>query len=250
MKTTLTSFLAATALAAIATAQTQRPAPVYTPQPNPSNNRSIGSDETQTRSNSGVLGGILRAVTGEQDTSSVSLDQLTRNWHADARQAAEQLYRKYGAPAEVSTERIVWRNAGGMRAIEVRNDDVQHNFPFPHQDVVRHTIALSVPPEKVGELAQFSGSLIVDRTKGELSARCNNEQTNLIALNLAHDIVSNRLSADQARSRFSELAQAVQQGQTPRYATGIQFSANSTDTAFPDGPGTNPSQQSWQRIGW
>ncbi|MBA4136786.1 MAG: hypothetical protein C0518_05665 [Opitutus sp.] len=245
MKKFLSALTTATALGLTAFAQNQSPAPVY--PPNQTNNRAIGEDDS---SRSSVLGGILRAVTGEQDTSSISLDQLTRNWNADARQAAQQMYQKYGAPAEVSNERIVWRNVGNVRSIEVRNQEVQHHFPYPHQDVVRHTIALNVPPEKIAELAQFSGSLIVDRTAGELSARCNTEESNLIALNLANDIVTGRLSADQARSRFTELAQATQQGQRPSYATGLQFSATSANTAFPDGPGAAQNQQGWQRIGW
>ena len=29
-----------------------------------------------------------------------------------------------------------------------------------------------MPPEKVGELAKFDGSVIVERTAGEVSARC------------------------------------------------------------------------------
>lgn len=246
-------LLAAAALGGNVLAQTERPAPAYPPtQSRTAGARPIGSDPNRDSSSQpgSVLGGILRAVTGEQDTSSLSLDQLTRNWNPDARRTAELMFKKYGAPAEVSNERLAWRNVGSVRSIEVINQDVQHNFPIPHQDVIRHTIALSVPAEKVGELAQFSGSLLVDRTKGELSARCNTEENNLIALNLAHDIVTGRLTADQARSRFTELAQATQQGQRPSYASGLQFSAASANTAFPDGPGAAQNQPGWQRIGW
>jgi hypothetical protein len=38
-------------------------------------------------------------------------------------------------------------------------------------------------------LAQFDGSVVAERTAGELSARCHDEEANNLALNLAHDIV-------------------------------------------------------------
>jgi hypothetical protein len=254
MKTKTCSLALFPFLLALPLAAQQSPAPVYTSSQSGDNRRPIGSEVSpsgQSNNNSSVFGGILRAVTGEQDTSSISLDQLTRNWSPEARQAAEQMYQKYGAATEVSTERVVWRNAGPWLAVEVRNQTVPHNFPFPHQDVLRQTVALNVPPERIAELAQFSGSLVVDRTKGELSSHCDTEQNNLIALNLANDIVSGRLNAQQARSRFTELAQVAQQGQRPSYATGLQFSGNASNTAFPDGPGNGQNQQQpWQRIGW
>ena len=45
------------------------------------------------------------------------------------------------------------------------------------------------PPE-VLDLARFDGSVIVERTRGEIGARCDKEEMNYLALNLAHDIVT------------------------------------------------------------
>lgn len=235
MKTILIFVLAA-GLGGGAFAQTQAQTPIGT--------------EPQNQARPGVLDGVLRAITGEQDSSTISLDELTRNWNAHARQAAQQMYQRYGAPQEVSINRLVWRNNGGWRATEVINQEVEHNFPAPHQDVLRQTIAMNVPPEKIAELAQFSGSVLVDRTKGEITVRCDSETNNTITLNLANDIITGRLTADQARSRLTELSQAVQNGQRPAYATGFQFAVAATNTAFPDGPGEQQKQQPWQRIGW
>jgi hypothetical protein len=38
-----------------------------------------------------------------------------------------------------------------------------------------------VPPEKFTELAIFDGSVIVERTADEVSARCHDEQANFLA---------------------------------------------------------------------
>ena len=46
----------------------------------------------------------------------------------------------------------------------------------------------AVPVELVGALAAFDGSVMVERTTGELSARCHDEQANMLALNLADEL--------------------------------------------------------------
>ena len=61
-----------------------------------------------------------------------------------------------------------------------------------------------MPPEKFSELAKFDGSLIVERTAGEVSARCDMEATNFLALNMMHEIVSGKRTAEEARKTLSE----------------------------------------------
>jgi hypothetical protein len=47
-----------------------------------------------------------------------------------------------------------------------------------------------VPVEKFTSLAQFDGSVVVERTAGDISARCRDEQANFLALNLTYDVVT------------------------------------------------------------
>ena len=61
-----------------------------------------------------------------------------------------------------------------------------------------------MPPEKFSELAKFDGSLIVERTAGEVSARCDMEATNFLALNMMHEIVSGKRTDEEARKTLSE----------------------------------------------
>jgi len=46
---------------------------------------------------------------------------------------------------------------------------------MPHKDVLEQFVNRNVPVEKFKELAQYDGSVIVERTKGEISARCDKE---------------------------------------------------------------------------
>jgi hypothetical protein len=84
-----------------------------------------------------------------------------------------------------------------------------------------------VPPEKFDELAKYDGSVIVERTKGEISARCDKEGANFLALNLANDragqkerrrgaeVLRREKSVDEARKFYAETAQAMMKGEKP-----------------------------------
>lgn len=190
----------------------------------------------------------IEAFGGNQRDGQVSLQQVTANWNEAAREAARRMFEKYGPPQEVTMHRLVWHDNRPWKSTAVINQEVQHNFPAPHTDVLIQTIAIDVPVEKYSELAQFDGSVTVNRTAGELSAHCDREENNLIALNLANDVINGTLSVAQARQRMGELVEAVQRGQRPSYASAIQFNLPvSNRTGDPDGRG---SSREWQRIGW
>lgn len=208
----------------------------------------IGADPERGSDISRMLRAGVEAFTGGQRQGGVSLQQVTANWNETARTAAKQMYDKYGAPQEVTANRLIWRDNRPWKSTVVINEEVPHNFPVAHNDVLEQTLAIDVPVEKYTELAQFDGSVTASRTTGELAASCDREENNFIALNLASDIIAGKLNVQQARQRLAELAQAVKNGQQPTYATGIQFNLPvSTRTGDAD-HGNN--RQSWQRIGW
>jgi hypothetical protein len=197
---------------------------------------------------SSLLRSGLEAFTGQRQGGQVSLQQVTQNWNATARDAAKRMFEKYGAPQEVTANRLVWRDNRPWKSTTVINQDVPHNFPREHNDVLIQVLAIDVPVERFTALAQFDGSVTASRTNGELTAACDREEHNFIALNLASDLINGKLSVQQARQRLTELTQAVRNGQEPSYATDIRFSLPvSTRTGDPDRPDT---RRDWQQIGW
>jgi hypothetical protein len=68
--------------------------------------------------------------------------------------------------------------------------DDPHDFPAPHNDSVESFLECSVPTDKVSQIVEFDGSVVVNRTRGELSARCHDEEANHLALNLTNDIIT------------------------------------------------------------
>ncbi len=232
MKITLT-VVSALALALLASAQQGRP---------------IGSPPSQKNDLGSVLRSGIEAFSGGQRQGQVSLQQVTASWNQAAQEAAKKMFDKYGAPQEVTANRIVWHDNRPWKSTAVVNQDVPHNFPAAHNDVLVQTLALDVPVEKFMELAQFDGSVIANRTSGELTAQCDREEHNFIALNLANDVIAGKLTVQQARQRQNELAQSVKNGQQPSYATDIRFSLPvSTRTGFADRPANT---RDWQQIGW
>ncbi len=48
--------------------------------------------------------------------------------------AVKEMMAKYGAPVEVSSEAIIWHDAGPFKRIMVTKKEVPHDFPMPHMD--------------------------------------------------------------------------------------------------------------------
>ncbi|RDV11926.1 hypothetical protein DXT99_23155 [Pontibacter diazotrophicus] len=105
---------------------------------------------------------------------------------------------------------------------------------MPHKDVLEQFINYQVPADKFDELAMYDGSVIAERTKGELSARCDKEGANILALNLADDVVKGKRSVDDARQFYADAIMQMMEGQKPAYMESLQFSAPSQDVGFTD----------------
>ena len=129
---------------------------------------------------------------------------------------------------------MIWYHNGPWKRTIVYRDEVLHNFPAPHTDVIDGFIDYQVPLEKFGELAEFDGSVIVERTKGEVSARCDMEAANILALNLMHDIVTGKHTPEKAREIYSEVTGAFVLNQPAPYAEKFQFEVPSGNTADAD----------------
>ena len=81
---------------------------------------------------------------------------------------------------------------------------------------------------------KFDGSVIVERTAGEVSARCHDEQANFLALNLMHDIVIGAKTAQEVRDYYAkEFADYRRKKPTP-YMERLHFAAGNHDAADPD----------------
>jgi hypothetical protein len=162
-----------------------------------------------------------------------TLDKMTATWSESSKSAIESMSAKYGLPNAVTDDMVVWTSAAPFKRIVISKEEVDHQFPTQHSDILTQTINYQVPINKVVELAKFNGSLIVDRTKGEISARNENEEMNILSLNLADKIVRGEMKAEQARREYSKNAEAFASGQTSNLITSLNFRVQGV-TADPD----------------
>jgi hypothetical protein len=160
--------------------------------------------------------------------------ECIKSWPQESREAAELVIKQHGEPDEVTEAVLSWSRPGPWKRILASRAFHQHNFPAPHTDSVESVIDYRVPPEKVSDLARFDGSVIVERTAGEVSARCHDEQANFLALNLMHDIVTGARTVDEARRYYAkEFADYRRKKPTP-YMEKLRFAPPDRGAADPD----------------
>jgi hypothetical protein len=175
---------------------------------------------------------------GEKATPTVAdmdiVETITKDWPAMSKKSADLTIDQYGPPNEAIPSRLIWYNNGPWKRTIVYRDEIPHDFPQPHSDVIEQFIDYRVPPEMFSELAKFDGSVIVERTKGEVSSRCDMEAANIIALNLMNDIVKGKLNAEKAREVYCEVTSAYMMNRPAPYAEKLQFDVSSDDTVDTD----------------
>ncbi|MDA0675179.1 MAG: hypothetical protein O3A88_02230 [Proteobacteria bacterium] len=160
--------------------------------------------------------------------------EIIARWPEPSREAASLVIERYGEPAEITDQQLVWHRPGVWKRIVASKTFHEHNFPASHFDSVEAVIDYRVPVEKVSDLAAFDGSVIVERTAGEVSARCHDEEANRLALNLMHDIVTGARSVAEARAYYAlEFANYRRKKATP-YMERLTFSTPVDDAADPD----------------
>lgn len=159
---------------------------------------------------------------------------LVAEWPETSRSAANVMLDKYGAPDGATSTMLVWNENGPWHKTIVSREPVQHDFPMPHEDVLEQFIQHEVPIDKIDDIARYDGSVIVERTRGVISARCDKEGANFLALNLAHDIITDDKSVEEARQAYGEMIQQKMSGENPEYMTGFAFPMSEGDTTDPD----------------
>lgn len=190
--------------------------------------RSFVAGATATAALAGAAGHPARAHSSEE------VQQIIQDWPAAAKKAANKMIEKYGPPAEATESLLMWHNNGPWKRTVVFKEEVDHQFPMPHKDVMEQFINYRVPPEKFDELAQYDGSVIVERTKGEISARCDKEEANFLALNLANDIVKGNKSVEEARQAYADAIKDMMAGNPPEITQGFTFEVSQADAGDPD----------------
>ncbi len=168
--------------------------------------------------------------------SSATMQRMMRGWPKASKDATMDMMKKYGAPLHMNEHMAMWGPGGGWKRTVVYNYEVDHQFPGAHTDVMQQWVNYRVPVGKFSDLAMYDGSVVAERTNGELSARCDKEAANYLAVNLAHEIVTGARTAADARRMYGEQIMKMKAGQSAPYTERLMFTPAAGGTADPDHP--------------
>ena len=168
------------------------------------------------------MAGEKMKMHGPMNTAQV--EKMTSSWPLASRDAIKFLTAKYGAPAAVTPDMAVWGKAGPWKRSIVFRNEVQHKFPKSHTDVMQQWLDYKAPASKYDELAMYDGSVVMERTSGEMSARCDTEAANFLAVNLAHEVATGKRSVEDARKKYGEQIMAMMSKRPAPYTEKVMFS--------------------------
>ena len=149
-----------------------------------------------------------------------------KSWPMSSQMAAKEMMDKYGKPNEATPTMMVWNNNGIWKRTIVSKEENKHDFPKTHMDCMEQIVYYKVPIDKAKMLDEFDGSVNIDRTQGFISARCDKEENNLLALNLSYDIITGKKTVAEARKAYGEIIMAAMNGNKSEYMMKLMFSSN------------------------
>jgi hypothetical protein len=205
-------------------------------QPQP---KDLDTGERMATTGRAVLQGIAHELRGEHETEEgarhrldpVEVEGIIEGWPEAQRNVARQMLEKYGPPNEATPTKLFWYRNGPWKRTILSSDVVAHNWPTPHSDFLTQVIDYRVPPEMAHLIAMFDGSILVDRTRGEVAARCDSEAANVLGLNMVHEIVTGKRSVEDAREISTQNTVAYNMGRAAPYAERLLFEVPQGGTA-------------------
>lgn len=153
-----------------------------------------------------------------------NVNAILNNWENEPLEGAKRIIEKYGYPQEATMSKLIWHHNDPWKRTVIHRKTVPHNFPHPHPDFLEQTIDYRVPLYLYDNIAMFDGSLTIERTKGEVSAMCDQEAMNILALNVLNDIVAGQCDVRQAKAFLAHTAYMYlnMDAQSP-YTEGLLF---------------------------
>lgn len=178
----------------------------------------------------------LNSARAQDRMDRAQMDKKMMSWPKASREAVMFMMQKYGPPMEMTPSMAMWGKTGPWKRTVVYSYEVQHDFPGPHTDVMQQWIDYRLNPEDVDNITAYDGSVVVERTNGEISARCDKEAANFLAINLANEIAMKKRNKESARMKYGEEIKKMKAGQMTPYTSGLMFTPKVGGTRDPDHP--------------
>jgi len=197
-------------------------------QPQP---QELSTAERLKMTGGAVAQGIRYTLTGQHQTEGkaalrvhpADVERIIADWPGPQQNVARQMLDKYGPPNEATPTRLFWHRNRPWKRTELTSDAVVHHWPAPHTDFLTQYLDYRVPPELTHLITIFDGSIVVDRTRGEVAARCDSEAANVLGLNMVHELVTGKRTVEEARHTSEQNTVAYNAGREAPYAERLLF---------------------------
>ncbi|MFI5361027.1 MAG: hypothetical protein ACHQ49_03565 [Elusimicrobiota bacterium] len=134
-------------------------------------------------------------------------------WGDYSASAGHLLMAEYGVPDEVHYERLVWNNNAPWRRTVVR--DVRPSYVEGDElGVIEQTIDAALTPAQAQAVAAYDGRVRYDPRAAELTSRSDREAVNILRLNVAGDVATERMTGEQARAYGAKVLDLEASGRT------------------------------------
>jgi hypothetical protein len=165
---------------------------------------------------------VVTEVTAVPAIAAVDARDGVKSWPEMTKKAALALIDKYGQPDEASDKCVAWNDKVPWARVVVNRDMVRDGSAQP--DFIENSVWYKVPARKRAALEEFDGSLAFDKMTGMLSARSASEENNILALNLADEIIRGKQGAASAKSFEGQTLLMTQTGKSSDYTHQLLFS--------------------------
>ena len=155
-------------------------------------------------------------------------------WPPAQRATARALIDKYGRPAQYDSHALAWFNNGIWKRTVVYRYGLRGG---KHRDreFLQQTVGYIVPADKIEALKKFDQRLEVSQTAGEMTFTSDREATNLLALNLADEIVTGKRTVASARAFFLRTSLLSAAGKSSPYRRDLRFGVDNSRFMTPGG---------------
>lgn len=144
------------------------------------------------------------------------------HWSDWSNKSADAVIEKYGPPDRVESKSLVWEDKGRWKRIAVQ-DRMDFHQTHDAADNIEQTLAYPVPDERREALARLSGRVSVSHDGSELSARSWSEENNLLALNLADEVIRGVKTPDEANDFYAATLRLAAAGKSSPYMRELLF---------------------------
>lgn len=163
----------------------------------------------------GLAAMLVASAAPARVSAAVKESWLASGWPEKSRDSAREMIDRHGMPNKLDGESMTWYGLyRGRRTVLQRASGV-----------IQQVVIYSVPAGKVEALMSFNGDIVIDRPAGELSVFSDSVATNLLLLNLAHDIASGFISVETAKARYRSITVRADAGESMAYRRSIGFEA-------------------------